>query len=121
MGKGTKPKRKKAKRDANGHFLPGQSMKGFTPGRPKGSYSLTRILKEELQKPGKWEGETKGHDLVRSIMGAARSRNGAGVAAAKEVLNRIDGKVPDIVVSDAGFLRELNDEDLDKLLKKGKE
>ncbi len=103
---------KKALHAPDGKFLPGPRPKGFTPGRPKGSYSLTRLLRNILKEKSE-DGTTRGQQVMEVLIQKCEEGK---IDAVKEVLQRIDGKVPDVVVTDASFLREIDDAALDKMI-----
>jgi hypothetical protein len=72
-------------RDERGRFLPGNS--GNTPGgRPKGSVSITRLMREALEESGEKEAKR----LAKAILRNAAKGNSTAI---KEVLDRIDGPV----------------------------
>lgn len=83
----------------NGKLLGGVTGKGFKPGksgnpngRPKGQ-SITSILRQLLDEPDKKHG-TAARAFAKQILKFAQ-RGGSGDASyAKEVIERIDGKVP---------------------------
>lgn len=80
-GKGHSPE----KRRKNGQFA-GQPG----PGRPKGAFSLSRLMREVLME----EGEEAARERIRKWLAHADEGRAPYM---QEVLNRIDGKVPDRV------------------------
>lgn len=77
-----------------GQFRPGHT--GNPAGRPKGRYSITRRLRDMLEEAVKGSDEKIGDRLTRTILVEALKGNWPFV---QEVINRNDGKVPDIVIS----------------------
>lgn len=75
-------------------WKPGQS--GNPSGRPKGSISLARILREELSAGN----EEDARLIVRAMITVAKSATKDGHSDRQEILNRIDGKVADKVIGD---------------------
>ena len=68
-------------------FKKGQS--GNPKGRPEGALSMTTKIKEFLMELGK-DGETNGDKLKRAIVLRAITKSDV---LAKEILDRVDGKV----------------------------
>jgi hypothetical protein len=79
------------KRDERGYFLPGES--GNPSGRPKGALSLTTILKDLLRQPmSEGSTQTRADQLMEIALLAAEN---AEFNFFREILDRIDGKVPE--------------------------
>jgi hypothetical protein len=72
-------------RDERGRFLPGNPG-NTTGGRPKGSVSITRLMREALEESGEKEAKR----LAKAILRNAAKGNSTAI---KEVLDRIDGPV----------------------------
>lgn len=81
-------------------------------GRPKRSISLVSHLRKILMEQDS-KGVTRGHKVMEAFVEACE--NGK-VEAVKELLNRVDGKVADVVVTDASFLKAVKDDELDRLI-----
>jgi hypothetical protein len=78
-------------------FKPGDEWKGNANGRPKGSLSLTTLIKQALQsnRLGQLEtpdGRTIAEHFAEHVIGQAMKGNAAFM---KEVMDRVDGKIPD--------------------------
>lgn len=65
-------------------FKPGQS--GNPAGRPKGSVSLTRLIREELER----DGEDAARQLIRAAIDKAKAGSWRHL---KEIIDRIDGPI----------------------------
>jgi hypothetical protein len=72
-------------RDDKGRFVKGNPGSG-TGGRPKGSVSITRVMREVLEESG----EKEAKKLAKAILRNAAKGNSTAI---KEVLDRIDGPV----------------------------
>jgi Family of unknown function (DUF5681) len=78
-------------------FKPGDEWKGNANGRPKGSLSLTTLIKQALQgnRLGQLEtpdGRSIAEHFADHVIGQAMNGNGALM---KEVMDRVDGRIPD--------------------------
>ena len=70
-----------------------KGVSGNPSGRPKGSLSMVSLIRKELQaSDGK-----RAKAIVVAMLDAAENGDSAQI---RELLNRIDGKVPDKVVGD---------------------
>lgn len=90
-----KPQEPDPNRDPRtGYFLPGNHANNN--GRPKGSRSLTSILRklleEKLDPKGDDESPTRADAFIAGVLANADSGNGTCI---KEVFERMDGKVPE--------------------------
>ena len=94
-------KKKAAKQPAKGRadHLKGHQFKagesGNKSGRPKGSLSMVSLIRKELQASD----SKRAKAIVRAMLDEAENGDAAQI---RELLNRIDGKVPDKVVGDDG-------------------
>jgi hypothetical protein len=89
-------------RDAKGKWLPGRCPN--PAGRPKGSRSLTTILREILARRLHPEDTaedalTRAEAFVEAVLAQAESGN---ATCAKEIWERMDGKVPDRIEAKLG-------------------
>lgn len=91
-------------------FKPGQT--GNPGGRPVGSLSMTTILREILSsKATKKSKKTRAEEVIDAMIAKAKKGN---VEAAKEIFNRIDGKVIERVMFErVNPLESLTDEELE--------
>ena len=114
-GKQPRNKADKAKHLKPHRFKPGQS--GNPTGRPKGSYSLVRIMRQMIREPYKGpdakKGETQGHRIIRAAIEQAAKGNNKHLIT---LLERLEGKVPDRLSVDHNPLLDKSDEELDALL-----
>lgn len=72
-------------------FQPGQS--GNPKGRPKKGQTLSDILRKELAVKGE-DGITRQEVIMRKLIGMAEEGH---MGAIREIYNRIEGKIPDVV------------------------
>ena len=85
---------KKKKKRSNPNFEKHQWKKGQSgnpKGKPKGTLSLTTILRNLLSEPGT-DGKTKGDELMELAVKHAKKGN---YGFFREIYNRIEGKMPD--------------------------
>lgn len=71
-----------------------QFQPGHSASRPRGTSMFRAILDAELSTPGFRSGETRLHDAVRKFVDLCVAGN---VVALRELIQRLDGKVPDVV------------------------
>jgi hypothetical protein len=97
---------------------------GRPPGRPKGSFSIDRIIKEELQRlikgAAKGEKEQIARQLIRKLIAQGLSSPIRRLAITRFVTERSDGKavqpIKDVTPRDP--LDELTDEQFNELLRR---
>lgn len=88
------PEKQEIARDELGRWKPGQS--GNPGGAPKGQVSLVRLLREALKKEDPDDpAQTVADKLIEAGIAYARAGD---PTFWKEILNRIDGKVPDHIM-----------------------
>jgi len=75
-------------------FKPGAEWTGNANGRPKGSLSLTTLLRQELEKVSAEDkqGRTYATLLIKKLL-VSKALNEGDTSAIREILDRIDGKV----------------------------
>jgi len=112
----------KSGRNEKGQFKPGVS--GNPKGQPKSAINLAVLLRKELQEipedfggkriPTQFRNKTWAEIFIRRFMGIAIVKG--DVHAAKEIWNRVDGKVPDKIEYklDENWTMDYNDYDYDK-------
>jgi len=83
-------------------------------GRPKGSISMATELRKLLSKPDE-DGRARAAKLMESLCKAAE---GGDVRALKIILDRIDGKVPEVRASILSNLSHLSDAQLKEIINK---
>jgi hypothetical protein len=94
----------KQDRDTKGRFQPGVSGNPAGGGRPKGSVSITKHLREALEA----QDEKQAKQLAQAIILQAAKGNGA---AMKAVLDRIDGPVVQKIEAEIEDVSLLTDEE----------
>ena len=105
--------------DEFGHVLPGVALKGH--GRPKGSFSLDRIIRNELQKlygTERGEAYTKADAIMRKLVDQAISSPQRRGNIARFLTERVDGKAVQPIkdVTPGLRLSHVSDEQLRSLL-----
>lgn len=97
----------------NGQFAPGAS--GNPGGRPKGSISLVKILREKLEEIAPGQKKTYAERLVDKLLTTALSLNG-DLRAIQDVIDRVDGKAVQSVITtkvDPNVILDKLDNDFD--------
>ena len=95
-------------------FKPGEAPKGA--GRPKGRLGLISQLRKILAEQDS-EGITRGQKVMNAMVGAAQRGD---IRHIKEILDRIEGKVPErLVASLNGPLAGLSDDELAQIVGAG--